>query len=66
MSAGARDGQSQAADGAQALPSMSVAIDAQDMALMFLMGMGMSTVSACIAAISMMRSRPREILARMS
>lgn len=66
MSAGVRDGQFQAADGAQALPSLSVAIDAQDMALMFLMGMGMSTVSACIAAISMMRSRPREILARMS
>ena len=47
-------------------PELQVTVHLQEMGLLFLIGIGIVTVSAGISAISVMRLKPHEILSKMS
>ena len=47
-------------------PELQVTIHQQEMLLLFLIGIGIVTVSAGISSVSVMRLKPREILSKMS
>ena len=49
-----------------AMPQLQVTVQIQDMGVLFLIGLGIVTVSAGISSISVMRLKPREILSKMS
>lgn len=48
------------------MPQLQVTVQIQDMGVLFLIGLGIVTVSAGISSISVMRLKPREILSKMS
>ena len=48
------------------MPQLQVTGQIQDMGVLFLIGLGIVTVSAGISSISVMRLKPREILSKMS
>ena len=48
------------------MPQLQVTVQIQDMGVLFLVGLGIVTVSAGISSISDMRLKPREILSKMS
>ncbi len=48
------------------IPELQVTVQFSEMALLFLIGIGIVTVSAGISSISVMRLKPREILSKMS
>nr|WP_243182732.1 FtsX-like permease family protein [Blautia stercoris] len=47
-------------------PELQVTVHLQEMGLLFLIGIGIVTVSAGISSISVMRLKPHEILSKMS
>ena len=47
-------------------PELQVRVQLEEMGLLFLLGIGIVTVSAGISSISVMRLKPREILSKMS
>lgn len=47
-------------------PELQVSIQLEELGLLFVIGIGIVTVSAGIASISVMRLKPREILSKMS
>ena len=47
-------------------PELQVRVQVEEMGLLFLLGIGIVTVSAGISSISVMRLKPREILSKMS
>lgn len=47
-------------------PKLQVRVQLEEMGLLFLLGIGIVTVSAGISSISVMRLKPREILSKMS
>ena len=47
-------------------PELEVIVQFREMALLFLIGMGIVTISAGISSITVMRLKPREILSKMS
>lgn len=47
-------------------PELQVSIQLEELGLLFIIGIGIVTVSAGIASISVMRLKPREILSKMS
>ena len=47
-------------------PKLQVRVQFEEMGLLFLLGIGIVTVSAGISSISVMRLKPREILSKMS
>lgn len=49
-----------------ATPDLQVTVQLEELGLLFLIGIGIVTVSAGIASISVMRLKPREILSKMS
>ena len=67
VSAGSR-GEAGADMGTQEIemPQLQVTVQIQDMGVLFLIGLGIVTVSAGISSISVMRLKPREILSKMS
>lgn len=48
------------------MPQLQVTVQIQDMGVLFLIGLGIVTISAGISSISVMRLKPREILSKMS
>lgn len=48
------------------IPELDVCVQLGDMGLLFLIGTGVTAVSAGIASVSVMRLKPREILSKMS
>ena len=47
-------------------PELQVTVQLEELGLLFLIGIGIVTVSAGISSISVMRLKPREILSKMS
>ena len=65
LSAGTR-GEAGTDTGKPETPELQVRVQLEEMGLLFLLGIGIVTVSAGISSISVMRLKPREILSKMS
>ena len=66
MSGNRGEAQNSNLDTAVESPELQVSIQLEELGLLFVIGIGIVTVSAGIASISVMRLKPREILSKMS